>query len=497
MSSILALDIGDKRIGVALADIDAPFPAPLTTLLASDQLVPILHKLLRQHRVVGLVVGLPRNQKGEKTAQTTHVASVVELLKIPSEVQLFWQDESLTSVKAEAELQKRKKPYSKEAIDALAATYILEDFIKSDQFTTIKRTKAIKPPTKQKEATKKPIPLKKLSKKKQWAVWAVIGILVALLALVSGLLIWYNDQLSARTNVDIYHVVQIKEGTGSADIAHQLESKQIIKNATAFLWYVKFNHVTNLQAGEYRISSKSSVKQVVDTIASGKVTNIDILIAPGLRLDQVIAVLEKAGYSKTAIEQALQSAHNDPFFTGMPQDTSLEGYLFPDTYRIAPDTSAQKVIQLILDNFHKQITPSITAGLAKQGLTLQQGIILASIVQKEVSDPSVQPTVAQVFEKRYREGVMLGSDVTYMYGAKITGQSATPQLDSPYNTRLYSGLPPGPIANFNISALKAVALPSATDYSFFVAGDDGKVHFSKTIEEHEALTHQYCTKACQ
>ena len=135
--------------------------------------------------------------------------------------------------------------------------------------------------------------------------------------------------------------------------------------------------------------------------------------------------------------------------------------------------------------------------LRAQGLSLRDGIILASIVQKEVSDVAVQPAVAQVFLKRLRENISLGSDVTFLYIAKKEGREPSIYDPSPYNTRQHKGLPPGPIANFNLAALEAVASPAAGDYLYFVAGDDGATHFARTEAEHKANIAAYCKKLCK
>jgi UPF0755 protein len=133
----------------------------------------------------------------------------------------------------------------------------------------------------------------------------------------------------------------------------------------------------------------------------------------------------------------------------------------------------------------------------KRNLTIHEGLILASIVQQEVKEPADQKQVAQVFLKRLKSGIQLGSDVTYMYAAEQMGVRGTPSLDSPYNTRKYTGLPPGPISNMNPSALDAVAFPAAGDFLYFVAGDDGRTYFSRTEVEHEANIRAHCTTLCQ
>jgi UPF0755 protein len=142
------------------------------------------------------------------------------------------------------------------------------------------------------------------------------------------------------------------------------------------------------------------------------------------------------------------------------------------------------------------LTPDIVNGWAAQGLSVYQGLSLSSIVYQESGSPDYQPTVAQVFLLRLKQGIMLGSDVTAFYAADQVNAGKTLGVDSPYNTRLHTGLPPGPIGNFTVTAMTAVAHPSNTDYLFFVAGDDGVIHFSHTLAEHEQATKQYCTKEC-
>src|SRR5262249_11382688 len=142
------------------------------------------------------------------------------------------------------------------------------------------------------------------------------------------------------------------------------------------------------------------------------------------------------------------------------------------------------------------LNSQVTAGFSNQGLNTFQAITLASIIQQETDDPSAQPTVAQVFLSRIKQGMPLQSNVTANYAADTSGKARTVSIDSPYNTYLHEGLPPGPIGNVTASALAAVAQPSQTSYLYFIAGDDGKMHFSNTADEHEAAIQQYCKKKC-
>lgn len=503
MASLLGLDIGDVRIGVAIADTKAPFPSPLVTLEASPELAKEFAQILSVHKVETVVIGYPRNMSGEATDQTARVEQIAGLLNIPGSIKVVWQDESLTSVKAEEELKKRGKPHDKGAVDSLAATYILDDYIntgyKSQEspaphpnVASLDENKIVAKKHKPKSKNK----TKKKTKRSALKIILLFGLGLAV-ALGVCLLSWYVYSISPRTPDDVYRVVKIKQGDTTKDIATKLQNEKVIRSSQAFTIFVRLNGINNLQAGSYRLSSSDSTSEIASTIADGKVTTTNVLISPGLRLDQITALLVKDGYNQQEIDKALIAVRDHPLLQNYPKTKRLEGYIFPNTYQIEPDTSAEQLIRSSLGSFNKSITPEISQGLTDQGLSLEQGIILASIVQKEVSDPKIQKTVAQVFIKRFNEGTVLGSDVTYKYAAAQFGNPDNPGSDSPYNTRKFVGLPPTPISNFNISALKAVANPSDTTYNFFVAGDDGKTYFSTTLEQHEANIAKYCIKGCQ
>lgn len=337
---------------------------------------------------------------------------------------------------------------------------------------------------------------KRLGKKWWFVIAGVSVVLVTITTLIfSGL--WYVVQLTPRTVSDIYHVIEIKPGSGKKAIAETLEDNKVIKSSTAFLWHTRFNNINSLQAGTYRLSSGDSTPKIAEVLAGGDTQTIDITITPGQRLKEIKQKLVRAGFTENDINAAIEEVKGHPLVKGVKNKDPLEGYLFPDTYNIAPTTTAEELVTLMLDTFQSKITPEIRRGLKEQGLSVHQGIILASIVQKEVSDYPTQQKVAQVFLKRLRDGVVLGSDVTFQYAAAEMGLAATPGLNSPYNTRRVNGLPPTAIANFNLSALEAVANPANTAYNYFVSGDNGVTYFSKTEVEHEALTRQHCQSCFQ
>ena len=327
------------------------------------------------------------------------------------------------------------------------------------------------------------------------AVGALIALLMAAWLVVNS---WYHTNLRPLTSESNVQVVVIEAGSSTSQIAQQLANKPLIRNAVAFSWYVsRLDSDQVIQAGTYSLDSNMSVSEIVDILINGRVDTSLVTILGGLRLDEIRQSLIDAGFSAKDVTEALSKTYDHPLLKYQAPGSTLEGYIYPETYQITASSTPQSIITSALDELYKQLTPSVLSGIKKQGLSVHQAIILASIVEKEVGDPEIQRTVAQVFLSRLAKGMPLGSDVTFYYAAAVTGQEPSPELDSPYNTRIHTGLPPGPIANFNISALLAVADPADTDYLYFVAGDDGKVYFSKTQAEHDANVSKYCKTNCQ
>ncbi|HSX23719.1 MAG TPA: endolytic transglycosylase MltG, partial [Candidatus Saccharimonadales bacterium] len=284
-------------------------------------------------------------------------------------------------------------------------------------------------------------------------------------------------------------------------IGKQLQDQGLVRTAWAFEWYVR-NHDARdrLQAGTYSLRPNQGVVEIVNILTHGKVATDKVTILPGQRLDQVReALINNAGFSAAGVDAALNSNlySDSPALSDKPSGANLEGYLYPETFQKTADTKPEVIIRASLDQMQKHLTPEIRAAIVKQGLTVHEGVILASIIEQEVSNPKDKPVVAQIFLRRLKEGMQLGSDVTAFYGAIKAGQTPSVTYDSPYNTRLHPGLPPGPISNVSASSLAAVAQPASTDYLYFVAGDDGVTYFSHTLQEHQALTAQHCKKLCE
>jgi UPF0755 protein len=325
---------------------------------------------------------------------------------------------------------------------------------------------------------------------KLWLIAATTALVLAIGGVV-GLRGWYVHNLGPVSSVQTTQYFNVASGETVHQIGINLKKAGLIRSIGAFEAYARGHElIGQLQAGTYELSPSMGTRKIVAKLASGEVASDLVTILPGQTLGQIKKTFAKAGYSQPEIDKAFDSAAYSahPLLAALPQGVSLEGLLYPDSFQKSPTTPAQTLVRESLDEMHAKLTPAIQAGFAAQGLNLYQGIVLASIVQKEVDEPTYQPTVAQVFYKRLRQGMMLQSDVTTFY--------AINQHDNSYDTYQVHGLPPGPISSMTSSPLQAVAHPSNTDYLYFIAGDNGKLYFARTPEEHQSNINKYCHAKC-
>jgi UPF0755 protein len=293
--------------------------------------------------------------------------------------------------------------------------------------------------------------------------------------------------------------VTIPRGATVRDITTLLHKNNLIRSDWAFEWYVRSKEVRdNLQAGTYEIRPSQSVPEIVDVLTQGRIAKDLVTILPAQRLSQIRERLISAGFSAADVDKALSpdTYRGHPALVDKPAGANLEGYLYPDSFEKTADSKPETIVRASLDEMAKRLTPEVRTAVAGQGLNIYQAIVLASIVEKEVSKPQDRSIVAQVFYKRLRSEMVLGSDVTAIYGSLLATNTSDLTYDSAYNTHLRKGLPPGPISNISEVSLNAVAHPASTDYLYFVSGDDGITYFSKTLEEHNAAVEAHCKKLC-
>jgi peptidoglycan lytic transglycosylase G len=295
--------------------------------------------------------------------------------------------------------------------------------------------------------------------------------------------------------------LKIETGESVPSIIGKLWEAGLISNPGAYRSYLQYSGLdTSLKAGEYQLSPGLTAIEITQAIQSSISADITLTILPGWRLEEIANSLPSSGFDITA-EEFYQDTHSHPqgysFSSCMPDD-SLEGYLFPGSYTVPRGTTIEELLPQVLMNFESQVTIELRQGFDNQGLDLCQAVTLASIVQREAVVEDEMPIIASVFYNRLNSGAVLASDPTIQYALGYNPDQGTwwtnplsaadLQLDSPYNTYLYPGLPPGPISNPGMAALRAVAFPAQTPYFYFRAACDGsgRHSFSETYEEHVA-----------
>ncbi len=330
------------------------------------------------------------------------------------------------------------------------------------------------------------------------AIWLLAFVAVITIGAVGAFHHSYTNNLRPVSSSQQTVFFTVSFGDTKHQIAMNLKNAGLIRNTRAFEIYVRGSEFQNLQAGTYTLSPSMSAQKIVKKIATGDVTKNLITILPGKRLDQIKKVFTDNGYSASDVDQAFNPATyaGHPALASLPASASLEGYLYPDSFQKEIGTPATKIIRESLDEMQKKLTSDVIAGFSAQGLDTYKGITLASIVAQESSVPADQAVIAQVFLLRLKQGMALGSDPTAAYASAIAGQPLSFKIDSPYNTRVSVGLPPGPIGNVTQNSLQAVAHPSNTSYLYFLSGDDDKLYPSYTEQQHETMIEQHCQKKC-
>jgi UPF0755 protein len=336
-------------------------------------------------------------------------------------------------------------------------------------------------------------------KRRRWP-WVLLTLIVLIAAAAVAGYVWYQTQLSPVNSSDTSRkVVTVAEGSTQASIAGQLKREGLIRDEKVFSLYTRLSgEQASLQAGTYRLSPSESLPQIVDHLKKGNIDAFSIQFLPGGTLADHKKVLLNAGYSNANIDAAFNATYSGTLFEGRPAGSDIEGYIYGETYSVNSGATVEDVLQITFKQFEQVIAQNdLKAKFQQQGLSLYQGITLASIIQREASGNNDEATIAQVFYNRYRQGMVLGSDVTYQYAADKEGRERSTTLDSPYNTRINPGLTPTPISSPGLKALQAVANPTVGDFLYFLSGDDDVTYYGRTIQEHEANIQQHCQKKCQ
>ena len=311
-----------------------------------------------------------------------------------------------------------------------------------------------------------------------------LGWLLLLALLFAGVVAFYVEVPygpHAETFVDI------PSGTGSFGIAERLTEGGVIRNRLTFELYRKFVGGT-LKAGEYRFDHPLKLGDVYRKIARGDVYTRTVVVPEGFNIFDIAQAVQTAGLGSATEFLAAERTDTDLISDMSPKATSLEGFLFPDTYRFSRHSTPELMLRNMVKRFRKE---AAQLGLPETP-DLARTVTLASLIEKEVSVDAERPLVGGVFVNRIAAGIPLATDPSVIYAALLNGRwrgtiyRSDLQFDSPYNTYRHTGLPPGPIANPGVAALEAAMHPASTDYLYFVADAQGHSRFSKDLKEHAA-----------
>ena len=561
---IIGLDVGTVRIGVARADTATKIAIPDGFINVNGQEISEIQRKLRLYNSNILVMGMPRSNNGNQTAQSEFVKQFARQVAatIPG-LKIYFQDESLTSVEAERRLKARKNNYQKGEIDAESASIILQDFIERMQ-VALNNQQSLSPASlgeannnsdnqnpasnfAKEEEVASSKSSKKQPKKKSFMKKIIIALVILLTIAglgVFGAYTWYEKQLAAPKNFSCkfnspaaaatsegseenpdchYQKFEIKTNQTISDIAENLKKAGLIRSDFAFKTYLKLsNKSAKIKAGTYSLRANLSAKEIVEQmekgVASSEVFNLTVL--PGETLKEIKQKLIKLGYLSEQIDTALLKKYDSPVLKGLydnegkltnpaqPANVALEGYLYGETYQFYKGETVEHIFETMINQLNSiVVTKNIEEKFQKRGFSLREGLILASIIQKEAHSEDM-PGVSMVFQNRLKVGMTLGSDVTATYAADLVNPNRDRndpnnnlrvlETDNLYNTRKHTGLTPGPICSPGITAILAVAEPDENKRSmrYFLTGDDGKMYYSVTDTEHTQKIRDYCQKLC-
>ena len=363
------------------------------------------------------------------------------------------------------------------------------------------------------QTAERPAPVKKRKKRRHSPLGAIINIVVilAFVAFFSTFIIsFFVDMTKISVHDAKTAIVTVKKGDTATNVAAALKSKGMLSNDWAFRLYVKLQKNIVFQPGDFLIKSDMDYEHILAALTS-KTQNlsiVDVTIKEGMTLAQIADLVSSDEKSICARADFISAAENYDFkfkyLNDIPKTKGryyrLEGYLFPDTYSFYKGTAPEDVVQLILTTFEKRFTADMQTQLQSSGMTLDQVITLASIIQSEAGKPSDadpnepsddQRHVSSVFHNRLTKGEgstkMLQSDATLLYIYARIGSTTTKlsEVDSPYNTYKNVGLPAGPICNPGTAAIKAALNPSESGYFYFVSDSNGKYYYAATFAQHQ------------
>jgi UPF0755 protein len=291
---------------------------------------------------------------------------------------------------------------------------------------------------------------------------------------------------------------RIELGESTSSTSNRLQSEGFISSASAFRNYLQYSGLdTSIQAGEFMLSAALSPVEIAQALQDATPADVPFGVLAGWRLEEIAAVLPTSGLSITS-QDFMAAARSHPqgytFTETMPPKSTFEGFMYPGVYDLPRDITPDELVATLAGRFETQMTDDLLQGFTSQGLSIFQAVTLASMIEREAVQEDEMPTIASVFLNRLASAMKLDSDPTVQYAVGFnttqntwwTNPVVDTSFDSPYNTYLYPGLPPGPISNPGLQALRAVAFPAQTGYFYFRAACDhsGRHVFAVTYAEH-------------
>lgn len=314
----------------------------------------------------------------------------------------------------------------------------------------------------------------------------LVFLLFLIVILGGGFYLYFKEgTLPVNQKEPASKIFVIQKGDSLSSIAKKLANEELIRNRIVFYLIIKNMGIDkNIQAGDFRLSTAMNVYQIAETLTHGTL-DVWITLIEGLRKEEIAQV----------VSQNL----------GMPEvefsKYGKEGYLFPDTYLIPREATAESIVQILKNNFENKFDAALKQKAKVKGLSEYETIIIASLVEREARLSEDRPLVASVILNRFKAGMKLDIDATVQYALGYQPLEKTwwkkdltqddLKIDSPYNTYTNPGLPPGPISNPGLASIKAVVEAPETDYVFYVSDSSGKLHFAKTLEEHNENVRKY------
>ena len=321
-------------------------------------------------------------------------------------------------------------------------------------------------------------------KNKRFLFFAILFILLILAPIVLNQ--YYNWLLGPASIIKSEQIFIIKPAQPVSQIAANLQKAGLVRNALAFrLLISQMGIAKNIQAGDFRLSPDMSSKGIAQLLTHGAI-DVWVTIPEGLRIEEIAS----------RVEEKLKFGANDKYQFGKKEfiDLAQEGYMFPDTYLIPKDATAADVVARLKKTFEEKVPNELLEAGSKNNLTHQEVILLASLVEREAKSGEERPVIAGILLNRLNSAHALQVDATIQYAKGYDAAQNTwwppvtlsdyQSVKSAYNTYLFPGLPPGPIASPGLEAIRAAAEPADTDYFYYLHDSEGRIHYAKTQEEH-------------